>query len=70
MICAERACSRTFSTQYQWSPALSAAVNSVRYWRLRIRQAKCAAISQYTLQKQMEEAQITARQNLYTPSIV
>lgn len=70
MLHAERTSSKKFSTRYQWSPALSSSVNAVRYWRLRLRQAKGIPISTHTLQKQMKAANIETDTTLDTPAIV
>jgi len=67
---AERESSQTFSTTFQWSPTLSKAIKSVRYWRLKLKQSKGVITSHHTLKKAREEAEILDGPQLTTPEIV
>jgi len=58
MLVAERKCSKKYSEVYQWSPALTEVVNVVRFWRIRLKQAKGVMISQHAINKAAEKANI------------
>ncbi|MFN9980606.1 MAG: hypothetical protein ACK53Y_11850, partial [bacterium] len=51
MLKAERTVSKRYSTTYQWSPTLKAAIHTLTYWKLRLSQLKGKIISNHTLQK-------------------
>ena len=51
MLFAERACSKRYSKQCEWSPALVQSLESVRYWRLLLKHSKGLPIKQSSIQR-------------------
>ncbi len=50
MLYAERTITRRCTQTYEWSVALSQSIHAVRYWKLRIKQAKTHFVSSHILQ--------------------
>jgi len=51
LLAAEKLISKKVSNTFQWSPSLSAAIYTLKYWKLRLSQLHGKPISQYSLNK-------------------
>jgi hypothetical protein len=58
MLYAEKRGTKKYTDTYQWSPALAAAVNAVKYWRIRIKQLKKVKVAEETIRKAAEAAKL------------
>jgi hypothetical protein len=58
MLMAERCISKKVSKTYHWSPALSAAIYTLSYWKLQLTQHHGKIISSYTLNKIFKKTQL------------
>jgi hypothetical protein len=59
MLHAERTAGRTYTTTYEWSPTLKAAVQARRYWALRLRHIHRPSTATHSLQQYKKEGGIT-----------
>jgi hypothetical protein len=66
MLYAEKRGAKKYTDTYQWSPELAAAVNAVKYWRLRIKQLKKVKVAEETIRKAAEAAQLPLPKTLMT----
>jgi len=67
MTKAERSVSKKYSTTYQWSPSLKAAIHTLSYWKLRLSQIKGKAISHHSLQKLFKHTKLDNEKRKHLP---
>ena len=67
MLKAERTVSKRYSTTYQWSPTLKAAIHTLTYWKLRLSQLKGKIISNHTLQKVFDNTNLDSNSSRPSP---
>ncbi len=67
MLYAERQVQKKFAKKYEWSPKLIQAVQSVRYWKLRIKKAKGLYVTDHILNTTLKAANLPTSSGDYLP---
>jgi ribonuclease HI len=57
-IHAERSITKKYSKKYDWSPTLARAINTVRFWRLKLKRSKGQIVSDSTLSATANKASV------------
>jgi hypothetical protein len=67
MLYAERQVQKKFTEKYEWSPKLIQAVQSIRYWKLRIKKAKGLYVTDHMLNTTLKAANLPTSSGDYLP---